>query len=657
MRTSKTAFRILGAAVVAAFAVAGAFGGGIAPAQQAKLTASDATTSDDLGVSAALDGETAVLGAYARNSARGAACVFTRSGTVWSQEATLTADDGVPDDLFGVSVGVSGDTAVVGAFTKDSYRGAAYVFRRSGTDWTQEARLAPEDAADSDEFGYSVAVAGGTAVAGAYNKDSGRGAAYVFTRSGTSWTQQAKLTADDSEINDNFGHSVAIAGDTVVVGAPRNYRARGAAYVFTRAGANWTQTAKLTAADTLDNDNLGFVVACNGDTAVAGAPYQNRSHGAAYVYVRSGANWTQQAKLMSADAADNDIFGISVALSGDAAVVGAYLKNSARGAAYVFRRAGTTWTEDAKLTPSDSAPNDYFGYSVAAASDTVLVGAFAKDAQRGAGYVFTLPPPAGFVLPTSVAAKTNVKHPEKSTLTASGTFDTGGGVPDFSGAATFDVGGFHLDVPAFLAKGRSLTYSAGGITLTITAARSGSSRAVFNVKAVGDLAGKVDRDGPLAFHFKNAVHDLKGAVTLTKGALGPHCVTAPDLCVRAAAATIKGGGNDSLQMTLGFVTDGIAPAFGERDMTIGFGGTYTSPLLPGAAFVRKRSTYVFTAKAPGITKATVDYAKGTITIVGSRLDLGAFDAGGSSVALKITRGSETRSVAVRMSRAGAKLTY
>src|SRR6185369_2989796 len=152
----------------------------------------------------------------------------------------------------------------------------------------------------------------------------------------------------------------------------------------------------------------------------------------------------------------------------------------------------------------------------------------------------------------------------------------------------------------------------------------------FSAKAVGDLAGNVALDGPLTLRFANAAHDLAGTATLVAGALRPRAVTTPDLSVLAAAATAKGGGRDTLHLTLGFATDGVVPVAAE-DLTIGFGGTFTTPPLTAASFVRKGGAYVLAAKAPGITKATIDYAKGTITIAGKGLDLGAFVAGGNAV--------------------------
>ena len=183
------------------------------------------------------DGSTALVGAPHKNSLSGAAYVFLRSGTSWSQQAELTASDGAPGDQFS-AVALSGDgsTALVGAPFKNSSTGAAYVFVRSGTTWSQQAELTASDAAAGDLFGYSVGLTGdgSTALAGARGKNSGTGAAYVFLRSGTTWSQQQELTASDAAAGDFFGFSVALSGDgsTALVGAQFKNSGAGAAYVF-----------------------------------------------------------------------------------------------------------------------------------------------------------------------------------------------------------------------------------------------------------------------------------------------------------------------------------------------------------------------------------------------------------------------------------------
>jgi hypothetical protein len=195
----------------------------------------------------------------------------------------LTAANGARADRFGSSVAIYGSTVVVGAPYRKS-TGAAYVFARSGTAWSQQAKLAPTDIALGDLFGWSVAIYGSTALVSSPGKNSDTGAAYVFARSGTAWSQQAKLTARGTT-NESFGWSVAIYGSTALVSSPSKNFDTGAAYVFARSGTAWSQQAKLTAADAVSGDDFGLSVALYGSTAVAGAPYKNSNTGAAYVFV------------------------------------------------------------------------------------------------------------------------------------------------------------------------------------------------------------------------------------------------------------------------------------------------------------------------------------------------------------------------------------
>jgi hypothetical protein len=356
--------------------------------QQAKLTASDAAKHDRFGWSVALSGTTAVVGADTKNSGTGAAYVFKRSGTKWTQQAKLTASDAAKHDNFGYSVAISGTTAVIGADARNSGTGAAYVFKRSGTKWTQQAELTASNGAAGDSFGVSVAItaATSTAVVGADTKNSSAGAAYVFTRSGSTWTQRAELTASDAAANSFFGFSVAIAGSTAVVGATGSNRT-GAAYVFTGSGSTWTQQAKLTATRGIAGDEFGFSVALSGITAAVGAINNNAGAGAAYVFTRSGTIWTQQAKLTASDGAGSDFFGYSVSLSATAAVVGAP-DNLGTGAAYIFTGSGSTWTQQAKLTTSGGGGSDFFGDSVTLSGTTAVVGAYGRESFTGAAYVF-----------------------------------------------------------------------------------------------------------------------------------------------------------------------------------------------------------------------------------------------------------------------------
>ena len=276
-----------------------------------------------------------------------------------SQTAKVSGDDASPiNSSFGDSISVSGDTAVVGAFLEEvngeTFHGSAYVFVRNGNAWTRQARLLANDGTIDDRFGSDVAIWNDTIVVGAEGVDSfqrpNQGAAYVFVRNGGVWTQQAKLAVFVEEIG-NLGISVDISSDTVIAGTLEDVAGRqeqGSAYIFTRSGNAWTQQARLLAADGAAANRFGWSVAIENDTAIIGA-YKNRvgnnnEQGAAYVFVRNGNAWTQQAKLAAADGVQFENFGWSVGLSGDTAIVGVLRGDGsfkAVGSAYVFVRNGS----------------------------------------------------------------------------------------------------------------------------------------------------------------------------------------------------------------------------------------------------------------------------------------------------------------------------
>ena len=379
--------------------------------QLQKVTAADGAAGDSFGVSVSVDGDTAVIGAYAdddKGTDSGSAYVFTRSGGTWSQQAKLTAADGAATDYFGLSVALDGDTALIGAQHDDDKggnSGSAYVFTRSGGTWSQQAKLTAADGATSDMFGSRVALDGNTALIGSYSDDdkgAESGSAYVFTRSGGTWSQQAKFTASDGAATDWFGYSVSLDGDTALIGS-RNDDDKGAdsgsAYVFTRSGGTWSQQAKFTAADGAAGDYFSFVLSLDGDTVLVGALQDDdkgSDSGSAYVFTRSGGTWSQQAKLTAADGAAGDVFGYSVSLDGNTALIGAYQdddKGNDSGSAYVFTRSGGTWGQQAKLTAADGAANDFFGISVSLDGGTALIGAYQDDDKgTGSGSVYFFGP-------------------------------------------------------------------------------------------------------------------------------------------------------------------------------------------------------------------------------------------------------------------------
>jgi hypothetical protein len=354
----------------------------------------------DFGYSVAIDGDTLLVGALDDGetfdpdagsvNGAGAAYVFVRSGSTWSLQQKLTAQDGANGDEFGYSVALSGNTAMIGADRKANGEGYVYVFTRSGTAWTEQQEFTEASGTGDDAFASSIALSGSTALIGAAGASSNVGAAYVFTSSGGSWSQRAQFTGLAQ--GDFFGFSVALSpsADTAVVGSFSAANGNGSAYVFTGSGATWTQPqAPLTASDGASGDRFGYAVAAGTGTILVGAYNAGAGHpGAAYVFGQSGGTWSQSQKLTLSDApTGSDNFGGAVALSGNTAVVGASEHGSTPGAAYVFTNSGSGWGQppQALLAPSGAR---YFGFSVAASGTSVAMGAFGASNDSGAAFVF-----------------------------------------------------------------------------------------------------------------------------------------------------------------------------------------------------------------------------------------------------------------------------
>ena len=265
----------------------------------------------------------------------------------------------------------------------------------SNNDWTEQMILLPPD--EGGGFGKSVSLDGFYAILGVpYDDDNGisSGSAYIFKRSGTTWTEQAKLLASDGEAYDYFGFSVSIAGDYTVIGAQWAEGTKGSAYIFKRLGETWTEQAKLLASDGEWSDYFGKSVSIYGDYAVIGAPADDNSNGedagSVYIFKHFGDIWVEQAKLLASDGETENGFGWSVSIYGDYIIIGTPYDNDngmASGSAYIFKRSGTTWTEQAKLLASDGAVYDLFGESASIDGDYAIVGALGYE-DSGSAYVF-----------------------------------------------------------------------------------------------------------------------------------------------------------------------------------------------------------------------------------------------------------------------------
>lgn len=435
------------------------------PVERVVLQSSNPDSLDLFGRQVALSGNTMVVGAASEDSnatgvngnqsdnsanAAGAAYVFVYDGTNWTQQAYLKASNAAEGDAFGSYVAISGDTIVIGAPQEDSNAtgvggdqsnnsatnaGAAYVFVRTGINWSQQAYLKASNAEAFDQFGRSVAVFGDTIVIGALAEDSNAtgvngnqgnnsvgnsGAAYVFTRTGTVWSQQAYLKPSNTSFNWNFGSAVAVHGNTVVVGAHGEGNSAtgvngnqnlgsatvsGAAYVFTRSGTTWSQQAYVKASNTDALDFFGAYLALENDLLVVGA-YGERSLstgvngdeaddsggncGAAYVFARSGTTWSQQAYLKGNTTASGDQFGRAVAVHGEMIAIGAPGQSQAQGGingggqsgsgddsgtVYLFSRTNSTWSQSFYTKASPPVAGTSLGIAVALSGDHIAAAA------------------------------------------------------------------------------------------------------------------------------------------------------------------------------------------------------------------------------------------------------------------------------------------
>jgi hypothetical protein len=372
-----------------------------------KLTALDGAANDKFGDSVSIEGDKVIVGASQQyydspTPGIGSAYVFRFDGSEWNQESKLLASDGAVYDYFGKSVSISGNTALIGAFRNDEtahLAGAAYVFRFTDGKWIEEQKLLASDGAMLDWFGYSVAIDGDTCVIGATYAAS----AYVFRFNGTQWIEEAKLNASGVSSSERFGEQVSISGDRVLIGAmwddENGYKA-GSAYVFRFVGGEWIEESKLLPSEVEEMDWFGQGVSISGERAIVGA-YGDSDNaadaGTAYVFRFDDGEWTQDYnKLLASDGKAGDSLGESVSILGDYAVISAvgsddYGTNS--GAVYIFKRdndnGGFMWYDLLKITAFDATSWDYFGQSVDMDGDLVVIGATGDDDHgQGSGSVY-----------------------------------------------------------------------------------------------------------------------------------------------------------------------------------------------------------------------------------------------------------------------------
>jgi hypothetical protein len=376
----------------------------VPPTELATLAVPNGASGDEAGRSVSASGERVLMGVPLSNagslSNRGAAWVFRRTAEgAWTTEAELLAPDGAADDEFGLSVSLDGDVAIVGALNDDvagkTDAGSASIFRRGASGWAFEATVIASDGQANDEFGRSVAIRGDVAIVGAWTSGLfDQGAAYVFRRqSNGTWLQTQKLTPPGSASGDQFGTAIAFDGVRVIIGAWGDEDGpatnSGSASVFrSTEGGPFIFEAKLIGADVVSGDELGRGVAIDDTLAVVGSwPFFGNGIGKAYVFRRNGTTWTQEAKLLAPDGATDDYFGFSVACarSGDRERIacGAWADDVAgmtnQGSVWIFERDDLGWSATAQLVAADGGPSDYFGFSLSFACETLAVGVRLDD--------------------------------------------------------------------------------------------------------------------------------------------------------------------------------------------------------------------------------------------------------------------------------------
>ncbi len=380
-----------------------------------KLIAPDRESFDYFGYSVSIDGNVMVVGSIGDDDGgigSGSVYVFRYDpgGSGWMEEAKLVASDGESGDDFGDAVSISNDVIAVGAWGDDDNgvnSGSAYVFRYDGTNWMEEAKILPSNGKTHEGFGDSISINGDSIVAGSTgDEDNGgsAGAAYVFRYDGSDWVEESKLLASDGDIADYFGWSVAIDGETAVVGTwadDDNGLSSGSAYVFRYDGSDWIEETKLLASDGDDTDYYGYSVSLDGDVIIVGAKWDEDYGpytGSAYVYRFDGSQWVEDAKLLPPDGDAGAAFGCSVSIDGDAIVVGAWadkINGVATGSAYAFQYEAdeSRWTERGKMLASDGAYDDHFGFAVSVSDNMVIIGASEDDdfdSNYGSVYVYDL---------------------------------------------------------------------------------------------------------------------------------------------------------------------------------------------------------------------------------------------------------------------------
>lgn len=626
------------------------------------------------GVVCAVDGDTAAVGDVV-----GRVVAFRRTGEVWSEWQTIASGDGVASA--GPGVAVDGTTLAVGG-TADGTDGpagpAVHVFAIEGSTWVRRASLRAADTASVSAFTGPLALEGDTLVVGDAYADGATtesGAVWVFTRSGISWTEQAKLVASDGRNLDRFGCAVALDGDTLMIGAlgvDDLGNAAGAAYVFVRSGTTWTEQAKLIPSTARTYDQAGTAVGLAGDRAFIGAEFDDdygQTSGSVFVFERSGTSWGQSAVLAAPDAHALVYFGSALAAEGDRLLVGA-LGHDGDGAyagrAYLYAWDQTLgqWVLGETLVSPEAAAGDQFGYAAAMRGGTILVGASGdKDLgdDTGSAWAFRIATPTQATnqafIPTSVevvfpAAKSSGPAKRAPGLYARGILDTGPDEVDLTAGGSIVVGSRRYDVPSLTrsANGRVFVHDDGTVRYVVTVPPSGSSRATFALTVEDDLRGVVEPNEAVTLGWSGKQVDAAATVGLEGGKFRltaqPWTLDADTMLCLAATARCIGPGRDSFSFTVRW--GGDARTLSEPPaVTVRFGPTFGEVLDP-ARFRLRRGVWQYSdPKAKGVWAASFFPKLCKATFRSRRCSLGEFAPGLVPLDIYLAADEMERSVSVR----------
>jgi hypothetical protein len=633
-----------------------------------------------------------VVGAYSWGESpptnRGGAFVFERGESGWQEVTFLERSNAKSNDLLGKAVAVRDDLIILGAPGFLSSQGAAHVYRRVGGEWVgDDFSFYIQGGAKWDSFGDSVAIWDeNTVIVGAPGMGEGgtdRGSVHVYAWElvfeNYDWVHKQKLTASDGEDGDNFGHRMAIDGDTLVVTAPLNHvdgRRSGAAYVFRREEGEWEEKQKIYPTWSQSEPQFGQSVDIDGDVIVVGAPRwvsdDQPSVGTAFVFRWDGEQWEGEPGVGSPEPKVFGFFGISCGASGDRIIVGEDDDtNQTPGKAYVYERPESYWWLAETLAPSDGAAGDRFGIACAIEGTMAVVGADSDEEETGAVYLYELaappPPPSvdpveGFLLPKKMelAPHESAKKAVPGSFSAAGTADLGPDALDLTGPGELTVGTRTFPVPGLTAarNGKVYAHTGGDLEIQLRPAGSGSSLAKFKLSVTGLLPGDAHPDGELHLGYSVGGRDLACRVRLVDGSfrLGrTGSFLEPGLCPTKLKGKLRGDGRDALKLLAGLATGGTVPD-PVPAVTLRIGGVFEAT-LPAAELRRKGERLIFRGDAGGVRKAVLDFAKGRIALVLRRIDLGQPAEGPVPYRVEVGLGTDLRAVEFLVVRKGSSLRY